>query len=247
MSAEAPVMARDNRWVDVYVGAARYIGCGLVAGLISGALVGGVGGRLAMFLLRLTSSPSLKGVETDDGFIIGSFTSDTAFLVAAMTALGAASGLFYAAVRTWLPDGHGRMWLTALLAGSTGGAVFLRPGGPDFTLIEPLWLAVLLFVALPAAHGMAVSVVAERLVRADNHSRWWLIALLPVSVLTIGMFGPAGVLITAAIWALIAVNRSGSVENVWRSAPVRIVGLVVLALLVVVAGVDLVRDAVEIL
>jgi hypothetical protein len=114
-------------------------------------------------------------------------------------------------------------------------------------LIEPLWLAVLLFVALPAAHGMAVSVVAERLVRADNHSRWWLIALLPVSVLTIGMFGPAGVLITAAIWALIAVNRSGSVENVWRSAPVRIVGLAVLALLVVVAGVDLVRDAVEIL
>lgn len=247
MSAETPVMVRDDRWVDVYAGAAHYIGSSLVAGLISGALIGGVGGRLAMLLLRLTSSSSLKGVETDDGFIIGSFTSDTAFLVAAMTAVGAASGLFYAAVRTWLPDGRGRAWLTALLAGSAGGAVFLRPGGPDFTLIEPLWLAVLLFVALPAAHGMAVSLVAERLVRADDRSRWWLLALAPVSLIPIAMVGPTGVLITAAIWALIAVNRSGSVERVWRSAPARIAGLIALALLVIVAGLDLVRDAIEIL
>lgn len=247
MSTEAPVVIRESRWVDVYAGAAHYIGSGLVAGLLSGALIGGVGGRLAMLLLRITSDPSLKGVETDDGFIIGSFTSDTVFLVAAMTALGAASGLFYAAVRTWLPDGRGRMWLTALLAGSAGGAVFLRPGGPDFTLIEPLWLAVLLFVTLPVAHGMAVSVAAERLLRADNRGRWWLVALVPISLLLIGIVGPTGVILTAVVWALIAVNRSGSVERIWRSAPARIMGLVVLALLVAVAAVDLVRDAVEIL
>lgn len=41
------------------------------AGLIAGALVGGLGGRIAMFILRLTSDPSLRGLTTDDDFTIG--------------------------------------------------------------------------------------------------------------------------------------------------------------------------------
>ena len=38
---------------------------------MAGLLVGGVGGRVAMLLLRLTSDPRLRGLETDDGFTIG--------------------------------------------------------------------------------------------------------------------------------------------------------------------------------
>ena len=49
----------------------RWILLGAGAGAISGALIGGVGGRIAMLVLRLTSSDLLRGAITDDGFEIG--------------------------------------------------------------------------------------------------------------------------------------------------------------------------------
>ena len=54
---------------------------GVTGGFVCGLLIGGVGGRLAMFVLRLTSDPSLRGARTDDDFIIGVFTSQTLFLL----------------------------------------------------------------------------------------------------------------------------------------------------------------------
>lgn len=56
-----------------------------------------------MFVLRLTSDDSLRGVETDDRFIIGSSTGDTLFLVIARGVVGAAGGLVYLRVRDWFP------------------------------------------------------------------------------------------------------------------------------------------------
>jgi hypothetical protein len=76
-------------WKAVYVDALNFTSPGILAGLLCGGLIGGVGGRLAMFILRLTSSDSLHGVETDDGFTIGSFTGATVFLVIATAFLGA--------------------------------------------------------------------------------------------------------------------------------------------------------------
>ena len=42
-----------------------------VAGIPLGVLVGGIVGRVAMLVLRLTSPDSVRGVESDDGFTIG--------------------------------------------------------------------------------------------------------------------------------------------------------------------------------
>ena len=61
---------------------------GAASGAIAGALVGGVGGRLAMLLLRLTSPDDVIGMTSDDGFEIGVFSFDTAQLVLAMAMLG---------------------------------------------------------------------------------------------------------------------------------------------------------------
>jgi hypothetical protein len=46
----------------------------VMAGIPTGVVVAGVGSRLAMLLLRLTSSSSVGGVSSDDGFEIGRFT-----------------------------------------------------------------------------------------------------------------------------------------------------------------------------
>jgi len=63
------------------------LGAGVSAGFVAGVLIGGVGGRLAMLALRLTSDPSLHGVLTDDGFTIGRVSLETLFL------LGVTAGL----------------------------------------------------------------------------------------------------------------------------------------------------------
>jgi hypothetical protein len=57
------------------------LGAGVSAGFLAGVLIGGVGGRLAMLALRLTSDPSLHGVSTDDGFTIGRLSLQTLFLL----------------------------------------------------------------------------------------------------------------------------------------------------------------------
>jgi hypothetical protein len=52
-------------------GPAATLGAGVSAGFVAGVLIGGVGGRLAVLLLRVTSDPRLHGSQTDDGFTIG--------------------------------------------------------------------------------------------------------------------------------------------------------------------------------
>ena len=65
---------------------------GVSAGFVSGVLIGGVGGRLAMLLLRVTSDPSLHGLQTDDGFRIGRVSAETLFLLGVTAGLGMAGG-----------------------------------------------------------------------------------------------------------------------------------------------------------
>ncbi len=73
---------------------AYWVTLGAAAGGLGGALIGGIGGRLAMFILRLTSSDAVRGVESDDGFIIGRFNViDTLNLIAATAVMGAIAGM----------------------------------------------------------------------------------------------------------------------------------------------------------
>ena len=43
----------------------RWVLLGGAAGALAGLLVGGIGGRLAMFVLRRTSDQSVVGIESD--------------------------------------------------------------------------------------------------------------------------------------------------------------------------------------
>src|SRR3954447_16298968 len=76
---------------------------GLAAGALAGLAVGGVGGRLAMLLLRLTSPDSAIGLTSDDGFEIGVFSHRTLLLLRNTAAFGALLGAVYAVVRLALP------------------------------------------------------------------------------------------------------------------------------------------------
>jgi hypothetical protein len=139
---------------------------GAGSGAIAGFLVGGVGGRLAMLLLRLTSPDVVTGVVSDDGFEIGVVSTRTLQLFLAMTMLGAGAGITYAAVRTAIPR-HLRVPAWTLFTGVAGGASIVHREGVDFTLLEPAALAVALFVALPALGGLVAALLVERWVSLD--------------------------------------------------------------------------------
>ncbi len=146
--------------------AARWLLLGGAAGAWAGLLIGGVGGRLAMFVLRVTSSDSVRGVESDDGFTIGQFSDDTLFLFAITTAIGLFVGVVLVVARSQL---HGWLGisLTVLAAGLLGAAAIIEPDGVDFTRLAPLPLACAMFTVIPLAAASLTLWFVRR------WSAWW--------------------------------------------------------------------------
>jgi len=242
VSAETATLKQDLS------GTARPVAAAAVAGSLTGAVIGGIGGRVVMFVLRLTSDPALRGLNTDDDFTIGTFSGATLFLVIVTTVLGIIGGLVYLVVRGWLPE-RGRPWLFGAMTGIVGGATVIRPGGIDFTLLEPLGLAVAMFVFLPAAYGVATSLLAERFLAdgsAFGRSRAWIAGL--VLLLPLGFLGVVGLAVLALIPAAVLLGRAApEIASLWNSPPVAWIGRIGLVAIAIVWSAELVRDAVEIL
>jgi hypothetical protein len=227
---------------------ARRVSSVVVAGLVAGVGIGGIGGRLAMFLLRLTSSETVRGLESDDGFVIGRVSAESFFLVLFTGVLGVVGSLAYLAVRAWIPAGSRAAW-TGVFGAAVGSSGVVHPDGIDFVLLQPLWLAIALFVALPALYGVAMSVLVERgLRRADQGrgGRLWFLGLLPL--LALGLFGPTGIALLVLIAGAWWLGRSApAVAAFWRSPPVVWIGRALLLAFTAWSAWSLVRDAAEIL
>lgn len=153
----------------------------VVAGVFVGVLVVGVGSRLAMFVLRLTSPDYLDGATSDDGFIIGRFTlGGTYNLLVLGAAVGIIGAATYRAVAPWLLGPRWfRRFTIASASAAVGGSMLVHADGIDFQLLEPLWLAIGLFVALPAVFAVAVGITVDRVASTDSWTntgrRWWVL------------------------------------------------------------------------
>src|SRR5215212_860525 len=208
---------------------------GVSAGFVSGVLIGGVGGRLAMLLLRVTSDPSLHGLQTDDGFRIGRVSAETLFLLGVTAGLGMAGGIFYLVVRRWIGE-RWRVPLMTVFFALIGGAGVIRPSGVDFALLDPLPLAIALFVAIPAVYGALMTWMAERLIRDDSILRrrsWaWVAGLAPLALANF-----VGVLILIVAYALWALGRSApGLYAAWRSRAATWLGRPALVVTAVTSG-----------
>ena len=230
-------------WQRDLLASARRVSAGVVGGLATGALVGGIGGRFAMFVLRLTSDPSLHGLKTDDGFTIGRFSGETLFLVLLTAGLGVVGGLLYLGVRAWLPE-RWRAVLAGVFGGIVGGALVIDPHGIDFTVLEPLPLAIAMFIALPAIYGVAMSLFVERLLRSNpgaSTSWGWMFGLLPLVAL--GAVGPLGIGLLLLMFAAWWVHRAApEAAALWRSPPVAWIGRAVLLAVTARSLVSLLAD-----
>lgn len=225
---------------------ARVISLGACAGGLAGFLVGGVGGRLAMLLLRFTSDDAIRGLESDDGFIMGRFTlSGTFSLLIVTTVLGSIGGLIVVAGRPFFPSGLVLVgW--ALAAGAIVGSIIVRSDGVDFTLLEPRALAIAMFVGIPAAGAALITWLSVRW-----QSWWWsdrkrtLVAAVPgVPAL---VFFPLGIAVAIVAMVWLAALRIEGVRTLGTHMPIRILALTVFGLLTGLGTVALARDIGDIL
>lgn len=204
---------------------AWWVLAGAAAGAVAGLVVGGIGGRLAMLLLRLTSPELVLGIESDDGFEIGVVTVDTVQLLLAMAVLGGINGVLYAAVRGVLPP-WSRLPLWTAFAALAGGATVIHEDGIDFTLVEPVELSIALFVLLPALAAAVVVLLVERLSREPA----WASRRLGGAVIAGAAVGTFALVVAALVAAAaLAARTAGIAPLVGRVGQVLVpVGLVVL-------------------
>ena len=211
----------------------RRVSATVLIGALTGAVIGGLGGRAAMRILFLTTGDSVKGVISDDGFEMGRFTlADTLSLVIVATVGGVFGAFLYFAAQQFLASfGARAIPMAAAFFGVFGGALIVKPEGVDFVLLEPVALAIALFVFLPAVYGAVVSWLVNRAMPEGawpDRLPWWvlgppllLVSLPPVLLLTLlavlsqaaeGSTGiaryvrPGALVLIAAVFAIAAIN-----------------------------------------
>lgn len=226
------------------VAAGRWLLPAVAAAALAGLLIGGIGGRLAMLLLRITSGSEVIGLESDDGFTIGRFSADTIFLVLAATVGSAVVlGPLYAIARGWITP-RLRSATFGVLLGLLGGAAIVNTEGIDFTELSPRPLAVALFIALPAAFGVALEPFHERIrPRVDRLPRWALM-LGPVVLLPLLTFA-LPVVVVAIVVVAVAVGvtgRGAQLARLWKHPIVAWGGRLAFVALGGVAALDLGKD-----
>ena len=186
----------------------RSIRATVLAGIWLGALVGGVGGRLAMLVLRLTSSEHVHGVISDDGFRIGRVTLlGTYGLVGIASSIGIIGSAAYRWVSGWLlgPPLFRRL-SAAAGAGAVVGSMLVHSDGVDFTLLDPQWLAIAFFVLLPATFAFFVGPLQTALEREgawiDRGWRGWAVTAISVVVFPVNIVFAVIVALVSIVWVL---------------------------------------------
>ena len=168
-------------------------------------------------------------------------TTDTLNLVAGMTLLGGINGVLYAVLRRGIPS-RLRLPLWTLFGAVLGGATIVNDDGVDFTLLEPLALAIALFVLLPGLASAVVVVLVEHWERSEPFA-----SRRQTIVLSACAAGGTFALVPAALafLVLLAIERADVGRVVSRRATIVVTG----ALLVVcaVSVIDLVGTSRRIL
>lgn len=139
---------------------------GGIAGVITGAIVAGLGGRVVMRLAFLVV-PGSAGSATENGNVIGQITlPGTLGLVLFGAIVGLFMGASWVALAPWIP---GRGWRRALatvpLAIALGGVILIDGSNPDFSVLEHAPLVVAMLLLLVGVSGFVVALTDERLER----------------------------------------------------------------------------------
>jgi hypothetical protein len=189
----------------------------VVSGILYGLLVG-IGSRLAMLLLRVTSPRRVIGMRSDDDFVIGRFTlSGTHNLLVIGAGVGMIGAGVYLLVAPRLLGPARFRYLTVGLASATViGSMLVHADGVDFTQLKPTWLAIALFVALPGLFGTLIGPAVATVQRPDSWTtrgrRRWLLPVIAVLLVPPAIFVVGIVVIVVTV--LTAFGANPALRNV---------------------------------
>ena len=146
---------------DPFEKAFREMGNATLAGLATGALVGGAGGRIVMRVSAIAADSD--GLLTENGNRIGDITigGTLALVIFGGALIGLVGGVVLFAARPWLPRNLTlRTLLFAAVLPLTGLTTVVTSENLDFRTLDPPELNVAMFAGLFAVFG-AVVVMAE--------------------------------------------------------------------------------------
>lgn len=241
LGVEAPALPAADGPRPVLVVIRRYvwtISLLLWTTILAALLVVGPAARLAMRLLAMTAGAEAQGLRTEADEIVGRITSGGTIGIFVFIGLfaGFLSALSFVVLRRWLPRGRwGGLILGVLILVIAGSRIEpLRPDNPDFDLVGPGWLSIVVFSAMVLVTGMAVQAIAGRVSRSLPLPGPRVRELLPHAVLV--FFVPGFVLAGGAILAgavVVALSRTHIME-LFQSRWVSIAGYVVVGAAAVV-------------
>lgn len=173
----------------------RLLGVAAIAGVGSGVVVAGLGGRLVMKVVALVAGPGAVGNVTANGNTVGDLTLSGTMVLVLFSGVfqGLIGGLLYLAVRPWLePLGRWRGLAFGLAVLALLGHAVLEPGNGDFQRFGAVGLNVSLFAALFVVYGIVIAPLFSAIERGAERSRFaaaiaWLGVLPALLVIALGV------------------------------------------------------------
>ncbi len=218
-----------------------YVSLALTGGVLAGVTVMGAGGRLAMRLLAVTAGDDAQGRITEAEERVGDITvgGTVSFMLFIGIFGGVIAAVLYLLIRRFLPPRWigGVTFGAALLvvAGTTVDP--LRGDNPDFDIVGPGWLALLVFAALAIAFGVVLSGTMAAisrwlpLIAADR--RVVLRYLLPAAFAVVGFSATAIAVVVGIV--VIVLTRLRPIVDAVRSRRWVIAGRVLAGVVVLIA------------
>jgi hypothetical protein len=231
---------------------ARRVLATIAAGIVAGAFVGGIGSRVVMRVLAITSAPRATGILTENGNRVGEITTGgTIALITAGVAVGMLGALLWLVTRRWIPQ---RGWRKGLLFGVVllclGGASLIDPKNTDFAHLRPASLAVTMFAALFPLFGLVLVPLVERWTgaypRLGLRSGPIVAYGIPLFFLVLA-FPALIVLVLCGVLAWNIQQRSDRLSRAWRGRKVQVLGYAVLILACAFGSSRLISNVAEIL
>lgn len=193
----------------------RHVVISILGGVVSGLLFLGPVARLAMRLLAATAGDSAQGRVTEAQEVVGAITVDGTIGLVLFIGLGfgLVSSIVYAVARPFLPAGPvgGAVLGVALLVVAGPTLDPIRADNPDFGIVGPGWLALLVFLTMAVTQGVLLAVVHARLShvvplvsRRRPKSALWLLSLV---LLIPTVLGPLLLLVLLGLVAAFAAWR----------------------------------------
>jgi hypothetical protein len=142
-------------------GLVRHVAIGGIAGLVTGIVVGGGGGRLFMRIAGAAARDAAQGATTEAGFTVGevTFGGTVALIVFIGVFVGVAGAALYLIFRPWLSwTGRWRGAAVGVVLFAVGSATsdVMNPDNVDFFILGNSVLLVALIAVLFFAFGFGV-------------------------------------------------------------------------------------------